>query len=724
MQREEDDERLWEPAERRWNEADDWSGFVEERGDESLRPDLPNAFERLRRRLSAAWETELEFGLPFLFAPVAFASGSIAYFSAPREPSAPAVLAFSVVALGAVAWYGRQGRMVPVLLALVVLGFASGQLRTARLATVMVERPTVANIAGIVLWSEQRANGSARYTIAVERDDATGGTGLRTVRVVHRKPKRQIKPGDGVELRARLIAPSGPVVPGRYDFAFHAWFAGHGAIGSVLGDPTVRQVPGTSWRVTLARWRYAIGERIADGMSNDGAALAKALVIGDRSGIDAAVAEDLRLSGLAHILAISGLHMMLVTGLVFVTLRKLAAAMTLASLRLPVKKVAACGAFAFAVVYLALSGMNVSTQRAFVMVAIMLGAVLLDRRAATLRNVAVAAFAVLAWQPEAIFSPGFQMSFAAATALVAAHGTFRRWQEHHRATRSANGWFRSTLSWIGGLSATSLIAGFATAPFAAFHFHRVALYSLAANLLAMPVVTFAVMPLAVLSVIAMPFGLEPLVLPLLGYALEGVTWVAQVVASWGGVARFGMTSPAALALYGLGFCVLAFARTELRLVGLLPIALAAVVAERGGRVVAVVNENGRNVVMLDRTAAVLSAGKPESFTNKLVAESFPASAKAFSKFRCDTLGCTHSNDAGVFAMSKDPRSLLDDCQRANLIVARFRVRCPTGSRAQILDGSQLRTRGSALVTVDGSGRFRFEHAYGLHPRPWTQHRHR
>ena len=711
----------WTPVRDPAVAIESWRGILDiDEVDAPIVADLPTRRERLRRWLGAAIAEEARAGSGFVLATVPFALGIIIYFTAPIEPDGWATGLLVLLALTAIGWRGRSGRAALVALALLACGFGVAKARTAWLDTPMVSYPTVGTLTGEVVWTERRAGGSVRYTVRVAAFTGRAAHVPRLVRVVDRKPAGVVPPGREVRLRARFVPPSGPAVPGGYDFAFHDWFAGRGAIGSVLGRPDVLGQAERNLVGTLAGWRFAIGERIAAGMPEDTAPLARALVIGDRSGIEQETAEELRMSGLAHILAISGLHMMLVTGLVYLSLRKLAAFASAGSLRWPVKKWAALGALASASIYLALSGMNVSTQRAFVMVSIMLAAVLLDRQAVTMRNVAIAAFVVLAWQPEALFAPGFQMSFAAAAALVACYAELQR-RNAGRKDRGVDGRARSAAKWLGGLSLTSVVAGFATAPFAAFHFHRIALLSLVGNLLAMPVVTFLVMPLAVLGVVAMPLGLDPIVLPMLGWSLDLVGRIAAYVASYDLMGRTGRVPMAAFALSAAGFCALVMLRSRLRLAGLVPLTLAFAVPGPG-EVVAVINENGRNVSVLEPDRLVHSAGRAESFTNRLVADAFPRARDATS-FRCDTLGCAWELANGDrIAMSKRPRSLRDDCRLAAVLVARSRVECPTGASPLIVDGPRLRRRGSAMLLRDGDGGYSLSHAYGERPRPWTRHR--
>ena len=229
----------------------------------------------------------------------------------------------------------------------------------------------------------------------------------------------------------------------------------------------------------------------------------------------------------------------------------------------PIRKIAALGALAAACFYLALSGGNVATQRAFVMAAVMLGAVLVERRALSLRSVALAALILLIWRPEALLSVGFQMSFAATIALVAVF----RWLRDHRAQSPkprATGW-RRLMRPLVEAALCSLVAGIATAPFAAFHFNRVAAYGLAGNLLAMPLVALLVMPFAVAAFALMPFGLEAWPLAIMELGLEGLLAAAATVAAWPGAVRGVADVMTGIKQFGQGFC--RHERGQLRIAG-------------------------------------------------------------------------------------------------------------------------------------------------------------
>jgi len=324
-------------------------------------------------------------------------------------------------------------------------------------------------------------------------------------------------------------------------------------------------------------------------------AVATAIVTGDRSAIPQDVLQALRDTNLAHLLAISGLHMGLVSAFVFGALR-LGLLLSPIGLRWPIKKIAAGGALVVAAIYLALSGGNVATERAFVMVAVMLLAVMFNRRAISLRAVALAAVIVLTLRPEALLGPGFQMSFAATTALVAIFGAIRDSAQDLPKHRLARG--------VASVFLSSAIAGAATAPFAMAHFNQIAQFGLLANLATVPLMGILVIPSAVLGVMLMPLGFEAIGLKLMGLGLDWILSVAQMINGWGGAVRPVMTPQIeVLPLISLGAILLIVWQGRFRWAGLVPVVAASVLwlnAERpdilvaeGGALVGVMTPDGR-----------------------------------------------------------------------------------------------------------------------------------
>ncbi|MDZ4136990.1 MAG: ComEC/Rec2 family competence protein, partial [Paracoccaceae bacterium] len=294
-------------------------------------------------------------------------------------------------------------------------------------------------------------------------------------------------------------------------------------------------------------------------------------------------------------------------GFVFAAIRYGLALMPRVALRVPAKKIAALVALAAGVFYLLLSGGNVATERAFVMVAVMLGAVLFDRRALSLRSVAIAATILLISQPETMMEPGFQMSFAATVALVAGFGALRGRMQPHRMPRWGAAVFTLVFS--------SLLAGFATAPIAAAHFNRVAGYGLIANLMAVPVMGTAVMPAAVMAAVLAPLGLEAPALWVMEQGTRWILWVAGFVAGLDGAVR-AVPSPAPWVLPLLGFGALwtLLWRGPVRFVGAAPVVAAFAIWSMAQRPPVLISGDGGLVGLRGGGARALSADKGGGFT--------------------------------------------------------------------------------------------------------------
>ena len=291
-------------------------------------------------------------------------------------------------------------------------------------------------------------------------------------------------------------------------------------VSPTLGDQLV---------IYVNRARLAIEERIVTALPTETGDVAVALITGNRTRISSQTQASLRNSGLAHILAISGLHMALVTLTVVWLVRGLFSLFPVIVLRYPVKKWAICTGFVAASLYLGLSGAAVATQRAWIMISVMLLAALMDRRAITMRSVAISAILILIINPQSLLSPGFQMSFAAVASLVAGYEVLnrrRRWKSERNAAGGSRHWFPQAFvtlgKYFGGIAITSLIAGTATGLFAAWHFHQIATLGLVGNLLAMPIVALVVMPFALFSMLLMPYGFEALALQPMSLAIEQV----------------------------------------------------------------------------------------------------------------------------------------------------------------------------------------------------------
>ena len=496
-----------------------------------------------------------------LWLPVLFGTGIAVYFSLTFEPAFwlggvslvvfASVSVFLIFRRGFVFYLGVVGTLVSA-------GFSAAQLHAH-----LSDAPKIARkigpveISGRVLHVEPTENGVRVLldTLVIPRL-TPAGTPDR-VRISVRGTDHGMAPGRQVRLLVILQPPPEPALPGGYDFARKAWFERIGAVGFSLGPPrSVSHAAGFSLRASVASLRQHATERILAAAPAGTGPVAAALMTGERRAIPEATLAAMRDSGLAHLLAISGLHIGLVAGLLFFAVRFVLSAVEPLALRCSTKKIAAVFAIAGAFGYLLISGGTIPTQRAFLMVAITLLAVLIDRNAISMRLVAVAATAVLLLAPESLLSASFQMSFAAVVALIA---VYERVGGRLAARRRRNGLLVTIGLFFAATLLTTIIATVATSPFAAFHFNRLALYGLPANMLAVPLTALWIMPWSIAAFGLMPFGLESLALTPMGWGIEAVLAVAGSISALPGAVALIPPMPVLalgfIALGGLWACI-------------------------------------------------------------------------------------------------------------------------------------------------------------------------
>lgn len=527
---------------------------------------------------------ETNFGHTFLFIPVFLIFG--AYFNFSRKLDiGDAFLMIPILVLGAIAALQKRINMGSKFVLLLFIAFFIGAFAAnieMKKPTILIDSDVTTNLHGIVLSKNIGTNGRPRYKILINSTSSPAVTRPPLkIQLVSRSQDGQLEVGQIIETRARLTRPSGPVYPKGYDFAFGAYINDIGAYGFMLGSPKVlgrisyQELPLKSrFELFVGAIQSKISNRINNHLSGDAAAISSALIIADKKAISEETVTALRNAGLAHILAISGLHMVLASGTLFLTLRALLSLFPSLVQAIPVKKVAAVAALLAATSYLIISGAPISAQRAWLMLVIMLGATILDKPAITLRNVAIAAIIIVLISPSSVTTPGFQMSFAAATALVSVYGAWARIKRAnyaHSTTYFKESYIYRSVQFVFGLALTAIIAGLATGIFSSLHFHQLAGYGVVGNVLAMPVVTFFVMPLALASMLLMPYGLEWLPLSGLGQSIDIVIYLANWVASLGGEFKTGRPTSIVTGLLITGFIIFVLFRSSIRFFGLFAI---------------------------------------------------------------------------------------------------------------------------------------------------------
>ncbi len=637
---------------------------------------------------------------------VAFTIGIALYFVWPNEPeiwmSSAAFMALLILA-----GFVRSRPVIleiTLLLAFLGLGFGRTSLHATSIAAPVL--PKLERAYTLTGWVEgvQASGPLQHFTIGVHKIERMAPL-MTPYRVRVRAKPYQVKPGDCVSIKAVLSAPRAPVLAGGYDSARAAWFQRLGGSGFAVSKALVvneRACGQRSWPIRMARFRYALSRRIQAAAPRRTAGLQAALLTGDRSAIPPEQAQILRDAGLAHILAISGLHMGILAGGTYAFISWFLSLIGPLSRRYDMRKWAALAGILVATAYLLISGASISTTRAYIMAVVVFLAVIFDRRAFSLRAVAIAAALTLLLHPESLLSAGFQMSFAATAALVV---VYRFWADRFVSEE------RAGLGKVGkgvlSLGVTSVVAGLATGGFAALHFHRFAKYGLFGNLAAMPVFTFVVMPLGFLAFLLMPFGLEAAPLKLMGLGVSVILDIANSISTRpGAIAHIKAANPLVIGLYGLGFAALVLGPKTARLAGLLLIISAlfvwrwvpvpdmrisetAKIAFWDPQAVNVLRVDGKRGDRFGRARFVEKSGRRQAKLQKYT-----------DTAHCDALLCLFELKGKKIAIAKEPEGVSEACARSDLVVLQSRQAGPIARRhcaARLIDARELATSGALDV---------------------------
>jgi competence protein ComEC len=651
---------------------------------------------------------------------VAYGVGIVAFFAVPG-PVPVAVVIVGAVAAGMAAAYLSERWIVSLLLwgfVYFAVGFTVAHVRTGMCATPAVSRIQTVTFSGTIA-NIDREGTYAR--VIVSRPVLEGFAADKTPENIRLRVKVRddLRIGAVISGKARLYPPSGPAIPGGYDFARDAYFKRIGATGRVQGEYTVR--PGSAsfgWRtslmLTIENARNVLTERIVSGIGGQAGAVSAALITGKRGLIDDATNASLRAAGIYHIVSISGLHMVLAAGIFFWLFRATLALSPYLALAWPIKKIAAVLAMAGATGYCLFAGSEVATERSLIMTLVMLGAVLADRPVLSVRNVSIAAFLVLLREPEALLGPSFQMSFSAVLSLIAMAELWQR----HMPERWETIWILRQLdtAWrVVLLSlATTFVAGLATAPFAAYHFQMLQSYGLIGNALILPLVSLVVMPSALIGVLLYPFGLDGPVWMLMGMATDWVLLLSDRVAELPNAVitmpQFGQT---ALLLMVLAILWATLPSLSLRKYALLPALLGIFLAATPERFVVAVDRDGEGAAIRGRDGRLFLVGKASEFQieqwlradgdGRFLETDRKGRLTGLDDFKtvstCDTLGCVGRSERFVVSVVKDPIAFDEDCRRADIIVSRHYA--PGNCAARLVaDRAFLRAHGSALVYLN------------------------
>lgn len=660
-------------------------------------------------------------GMLFPWIAVLIGCGVGAWFSVPDEPGAASYsFAGLVLAGGAVlAWRSNLARPLGLAMAALAAGWIAAGLRAHSLDAPMLTFRYYGPVEGRIVEIDRSQSDALRLTLdRVVLQEVTPERTPARVRVSLQKDEGWLVPfpGQVVILTANLAAPDGPVEPGAFDFRRMAFFDQLGAVGYTRTPVLLLEEP-TGGALPIDRLRRWLTQGMLARMEGQAGAFAAGAMTGDRSAITEETVQALRDSSLAHLLAISGMNMAFLTGFVFALFRYGLALVPYVALRVNTKKVAAWVSLGVALFYLLLSGANVATERAFIMISVFLGAILLDRRALTLRSVAVAGMILLLVKPESLLEPGFQMSFAATIALIVGFAALDGSIYRQKLPR----WLMPVFTLI----LSSLIGGLSTAPYAAAHFNRFTDYGLLANVLTVPVMGAVVMPAGALAALLAPVGLAWLPLWFMEQGARWILFIAHWIAGLdGAVTAIPTPGPLVLPLFTLGAIWLILWRGRVQAVGLVPVAAALGLWLMAERPVLLVSGDGRLVGLEGPEGRALSAAKGGGFAAEnwlqndgdLVEQATAADRAGFT----GTKGARWFELAGLRGVALSGKgaeaALAEVCSGADLVILAGRAEAvPQG--CPLVDQAVLAETGPLAIWQSGEA-LRFETTKGAR-RLWS-----
>ena len=661
----------------------------------------------------------------------AFAVGIAVYFALPFEPDMM-VLGVVCAAIG-VAMFAADRfafRLYPIvfMLLLTVLGMGRSAWHTQ--AAQMPRLADYERIYEVTGWVEAVELSGKGYRWRLRVDNIKGLDKDKTPRRVRVKAKTEgFAAGDGVTVLTVMTPPPGPIVPQGYDPGRRAYFEQIGGFGFAIKPPVAAAVEMTSpmdrFKRGLVRFRYGLADRIRAKAPPETAGLQAALLTGVRAYIPREQTENLRTAGLAHVLAISGMHMGLLAGGSYWLATFLLACIAPFSRRYDVRKPAAIIGALAATAYLLLSGASVATQRAYIMAIIVFLAIMLDRRAFSMRSVTVAALITLMLHPEALISVGFQMSFAAVAALVV---VYREWDARRTYVPHLSLWSKLKSNFTA-LTVTSFVAGTATSGFAVLHFNRIARYSLIGNILAMPLFSFIIMPAALATLIALPLGLEKWPLALMGWSLSGMLAIAEWVSSWPGAMWYVSAAPPwVIAVFGLGFLLVALGQGKRRILGFVFGIICFVFWSQTPRPDMRISDSGQ-VAFWDDSGEYLYVGRKRAdrFGRSQFMQRGGQPESEMQGYKdelanCDDLACRFMVKGRQVSVVNHPSEITEECEQSEIVVLTQREAGPVarrGCKAELFDARVFKREGAQDVYLsEEEVRFVPANSEARRRRPW------
>ena len=670
---------------------------------------LDRSFGFISKRASNILEKQLvaEKESLILWVPVFFASGICTYFYMPSEVSIHYPLTFLII-FAFMAMFFKQSKSIFwffIICFIVNLGFITTSLRAKIVdSPILAKEIKVAKVDAVIknisIYNEKR-----RFILGeLHIENLASENTPKLIRLTAHTKYSGAKIGNSISVSANLRPPPAPAIPDGYDFARSSYFKGIGAVGYALSDFTIKEPQSKNF--SIAKYINLIRQKITDNilrnMEGDNKYIATSLITGERGGIKKDVLEDIRTAGIAHILAISGMHLSLVAGIFFILTYSILPFFTKIAVRFNPRKIAAFVAIFGSFTYLLISGMPISAQRAFIMTSMILLAIIIDRVSTPMRSMALAAMVVMVITPEAILTPSFQMSFAAVAALIASYEYATR--SYIRAKDQSI--FERIAIYFFGVIFSTIIASMATAPFAIYHFNHFSSYGLFTNLVAIPVTSFLIMPSAVISLFLMPINLEQIGFLPMSWGIDILVATAKYIAALPEAKHtLPSISPIAFVLIVIGFLWFTLWQDKWRKYGILIILLGGVLnllvkapdilIGREGEIFALKNDENKWLFS--------SSGKgryvKDLWLRNLGEEKF-FTLESLSGVNCDELGCKYSKSGYNIEIIKHPLALNGVCENSDIIINLTKVNANCKDQKQIITYWNLKKNGVHAVFLN------------------------
>ena len=708
---------------------------------------------RLRDAYALAIRLEIDERRHFLRVPVCAGAGALVHLTAERDPSLP----FSLGLMAACTLLALLCRPKPAAFRIFIAcaaffgGLSSVGLRSARVDAPVLDRIRVAKVTGFLEEVDHRREG-ARFILRVTSMEglAPEATPYR-VRLTTKRAMLE-EAGTHVSLRARLLPPARAAMPGGYDFARDAFFARIGAVGNATGriDASPATAPadfGLRLYAYVDRARNALARRVERSIGGPAGAVGAAMVTGKRDFLDDPTREVIREAGIFHIITIAGVQMTLVAGIFFWGFRRLLALSRMLALHYPIKKWSAALAMLGAIAYDIGTGSRVGTERALYMTLIMLGAVLFDRQAFSMRNLALAAFVIVIVEPEALLGALVAVweTRAAAAKQIRAMVEMPMRPRVDRNDRLLM-FLEAARHGPAAMLLSTISATVATASFMANGFHELSPYVLIGNPLTLTIIEFFAVPGALLGAFLYPLGLDGWVWSYLGLGINFVLWAAKWIGSMpGATLHLYAFAPWAIVFLTLAvLCVVLWRSLPMRLLALPLAAIGLYGAATGERFDVAIAPTGDAVAARMADGRLAAFGRrPGAFgveqwlradaDGRPAAETIMASAAPRTQDgaqfaekpggpegpRCDLQGCAvELPDGRTLSLVLDRRVIAQDCGRADIIVSPLPA--PTGCAAELVfDIGRLRATGAVLLRLDDSEVLARMARGATEHRPWS-----